>query len=346
MKATALHKKPKIVAVLMGGWNGEREVSLTSARDCLKAFQDRGFEAVGIEVTQDIPMWVERLIDLSPDVIFMNALHGRWVEDGCLQGLLEMLGFPYTNSGVLASALAMDKRWSRQIFEQAGLPIPKGKVLSLEEIRNPEILPYPFVMKPVNQGSSIGVSIIHGPEDFETAQKNWVYGQHVLIEDYIPGKEISVAVMGNKALGVLELQPKKEFYDYEAKYTEGKTEHFMPARLSEEDYKYALELSLKATKALGCDGVSRVDLRYDNIRQTPSQMYVLEVNTQAGMTPLSILPEIAAHCNISFADLLEWMIHNPICPEENQIIRSRAKITTDERVLAVRGPAVLSAQGA
>jgi D-alanine-D-alanine ligase len=333
MKTTVTLDNPKVIAVLMGGWSEEREVSLTSAAGCLKVFHERGYHAIGIEITQDVTAWVAQLVQLNPDVVFMNALHGRWVEDGCIQGLLEMLGFPYTNSGVLASALSMDKRWSRKLFEKAGLLIPQGKSVPLEELASPSLFPYPFVVKPINQGSSLGVTIVHSPADLVKAIQGWNYGLEALIEEYIPGKEISVAIMGDRALGVLELQPKEGFYDYKAKYTDGTCDHFMPARLPEVEYERAMEIALKASLVLGCEGVSRVDLRYDDVRHKPGQFYVLEVNTQPGMTPLSIVPEIAAYQNISFGELLEWMVNNPICPEENKaIINQKAAIARTEPI--------------
>lgn len=323
MKTSRVSEKLKIIAVLMGGWSGEREVSLTSAGECLKAFHEMGYHAIGIDVTQDIPTWLNQLICLNPDVIFMNALHGAWVEDGCTQGLIEMLGFPYTNSNVLASALAMDKLWSRKVFKQAGLPLPDGKSVRVTELAEANIMPYPFVMKPINQGSSLGVTIVHCQADLDRAIQSWDYGDEALVEEYIPGREISVAILGDRALGALELHPKQGFYDYKAKYTDGACEHFMPARIPEADYQRALEIGLKAAQALGCEGVSRTDLRYDDVRHNPGQFYVLEVNTQPGMTPLSIVPEVAAYQNISFGELLEWMINNPVCPKENKVIKKQ-----------------------
>jgi len=321
--------------MLMGGWDGEREVSLSSAAGCLKALRDRGHHVVAIDVTQDIPRWLTQIVDLKPDVIFMNALHGQWVEDGCTQGVLEMLGFPYTNSGLLASALAMDKCWSRQLFEQAGIQIPKGKVVLIEELENPNVYPYPFVVKPINKGSSLGVSIVHTPEELKKAYQEWTYGSHVLLEEYIPGRELAVAIMGDRALGVIEIQPKRGFRDFENKYTAGKEDRYLPARIPKADYELAMEMSLKAAQVLGCRGVSRTDLRYDDTRSDGGQMYLLEINSQSGMTPLSLVPEIAAYCNISFGELLEWMIDNPICPEENPVIKNQTAIDVDKETFAV-----------
>jgi D-alanine-D-alanine ligase len=334
MKSNCVTNKSKVIAVLMGGWNGEREVSLSSARGCMKAFHELGYSAVDIDVTQDITKWLDQLIRLNPDVIFMNALHGSWVEDGCIQGLIEMLGFPYTNSNVLASALAMDKCWSRNLFRQADLPIPDGKSMLVTELANSHSMPYPVVVKPINQGSSLGVSIVHSHADLARVIQDWTYGDEILVEEYIPGREISVAILGDRALGALELQPKQGFYDYKAKYTNGACDHFMPARIPEADYQLALDIGLKAAQALGCTGVSRVDLRYDDVRHNPGKFYVLEVNTQSGMTPLSIVPEVAAYQNISFGELLEWMINNPVCPKENQVIKKQRAAVAQPRGIA------------
>jgi D-alanine-D-alanine ligase len=334
MKTSSVLGKQKVIAVLMGGWNGERDVSLTSAEGCLKVFHQMGYHAIGIDVTQDIPKWLDQLISLNPDIVFVNALHGRWVEDGCIQGLLEMLGFPYTNSGVMASALAMDKRMSRRLFEQKGLPIPAGKSVHVKDLAKADLYPFPYVIKPINQGSSIGVTIVHSASDLTKAIQAWNYGDDVLVEEYIPGREISVAVLGDRSLGVLELQPKQGFYDYKAKYTDGACEHFMPARMPKAEYQLAMEIALDAAKALECQGVSRADFRYDDVRHTPGKLYLLEMNTQPGMTPLSIVPEIASYENISFGELLEWMINNPICPEENKVIKKQRAAVAETEVRA------------
>lgn len=297
----------------MGGWSAEREVSLSSGQGVVKALTERGFDVKPIDLTRDLKKFLQDL-DPRPDVIFLNALHGRWGEDGCIQGLIEMLGIPYTNSSHLASAIAMDKPTSLKLFRESGIPFPQGKVVSFEEAVKGGVMPVPYVIKPLREGSSVGVSIIQDESQLEAVKKEWNFGSHVLVEPYIPGKEIQVAVLGDKAIGAIEIRPKEGFYDYKAKYTEGFADHIMPAGLPEKMYEEALDLALRAHKALGCEGVTRVDMRYDDTKDDPGRFYVLEVNTQPGLTPLSLVPEIAAHVGMSYADLLEWMIENPRCP--------------------------------
>lgn len=301
----------KRIAVVMGGWSGEREVSLSSGAGAVKAFQERGYDVVAIDWTRDTEAFIKQLTP-RPDVVFLNAIHGRWGEDGCLQGLLEILKLPYTNSGVLASALAMDKPASKQVLQQAGLPTPEGIVVPRSRALQGGLMPCPYVVKPLCEGSSLGVHIIRDEATLPAINEPQ-YGDHVIVERFIPGREIQVAIMGDRALGAIELRPHGEFYDYTAKYTDGQTEHLMPAPLSPETYQDALDLALRAHQTLGCEGVSRVDLRYDDT-DGKSDFYVLEVNTQPGLTPLSLVPEIAAHVGISYGDLLEWMIENPRVP--------------------------------
>ncbi len=305
--------KKKKIAVVMGGWSAEREVSLSSGQGVVKALTERGFDVKSIDLTRDLKKFLHDL-EPRPDVVFLNSIHGRWGEDGCIQGLIEMLGIPYTNSSLLASAIAMDKPTSLKLFREAGIPFPQGKVVSFEDVVKGGVLSTPYVIKPLREGSSVGVSIIQDESQLETVKKDWAFGSHVLVESYIPGKEIQVAVLGDKAIGAIEIRPKEAFYDYKAKYTAGFADHIMPASLSPNAYEEALDLALQAHKALGCEGVTRVDMRYDDTNGEPGRFYVLEVNTQPGLTPLSLVPEIAAHVGISYADLLEWMIENPRCP--------------------------------
>ncbi len=305
-------KGKKRVAVLMGGWNGEREVSLSSGGGVVTALQERGYDVVPIELTRNLPFLLE-MLNPKPDVIFMCSLHGRWVEDGCLQGMLEILGIPYTNSNPLSSALAMDKPMALKLFREAGIPCPNGKVVRIKELFEKEILPPPFVIKPLREGSSLGVYIVQTHADLKTIEKEWQYGDECLVEPYIPGREVQVAILGDRAIGAIEIRPKQQFYDYTAKYTDGYAEHIMPAGIPENAYQEALELALRAHKALGCEGVTRVDLRYDDT-QNPAKFYVLEVNTQPGLTPLSLVPEIVAYHGMNYGDLLEWMIENPRYP--------------------------------
>lgn len=302
----------KRVAVIMGGWSSERAVSLASGRDVVMALKSKGYDVNAIDLTRDMGALVSALTP-KPDVVFLNAIHGRWGEDGCLQGLLEMMGVPYTNSGVLASALAMHKPSALDIFRRAGILCPDGGVYDWKKLVDGSSIlpPFPFVIKPIQEGSSVGVHLVLTPDDWASLKQGpWDFGDIVLIERYIKGREIQVAILGDRALGAIEIRPKNIFYDYDAKYTDGKADHIMPAPLDGDTYGRALSTALSAHRALGCQGVTRVDMMYDN-----DQFYVLEVNTQPGMTPLSLTPEIAAYNGMTFADLCEWMVENPRCPD-------------------------------
>ena len=300
------------VAVLMGGWTAEREVSLVSGRECAKALQDLGYYVREIDVTRDLGAMVKAL-DPRPEVVF-NALHGRGGEDGKVQGVHEFLRVPYTHSGVLASAVAMDKPMARSVFAAAGLPLAEAKVVSRGELAAGDVMARPYVVKPVNEGSSVGVRIVR-PEDNSWAQeaKSWSFGERALVERYVPGREITVAVMGERALGALEIRPAKGFYDYAAKYAPGGSDHLMPAPIHAKAYEQALSIALSAHQALGCRGVSRADLRYDDTKGEPGRMVLLEVNTQPGMTPTSLVPDIARHAGIAFPALVQWMVENAAC---------------------------------
>ncbi|MGI4851798.1 MAG: D-alanine--D-alanine ligase [Janthinobacterium lividum] len=306
--------KNKRVTVVMGGWSVEREVSLSSAQGVIRALKEQGYETHAIDLTRDIPKFIKNLLDSRPDVVFMNALHGRWGEDGCLQGLLEMLNLPYTNSGVLASALAMDKAYARKVFKDAGLKCAEGFVTSWSEILKGQIMPTPYVIKPIYEGSSLGVHIITDESVLRSIYDHWEYEENVLVERYIPGREIQVAVLGDRAWGAIEICPHDSFYDYEAKYTEGKASHLMPASLNPETYAEVLELAKRAHDCLGCEGVTRVDFRYNDSADSSEKFYLLEVNTQPGMTPLSLVPEIVAHHGMSYGTLVEWMVEHPHDP--------------------------------
>ncbi len=298
----------KRVAVLMGGWSVEREVSLDSGRLVGKALQDLGHEVILIDVTRNLASLIAALTP-KPDVAF-NALHGVGGEDGIVQGLLEVLGIPYTHSGVDASAIAMNKVLSRRVFEQEGIVAPPWKIITRNQIDDGHPMPFPYVIKPINEGSSKGVYMIHSEDDFKKFQKEWAFGDKLLVEKYILGREIQVGVMGDRAVGAIEIRPREEFYDYTAKYTPGRAEHLMPAPLPPIVYKKVLELGLKAHQALGCRSVSRSDFMYD---ETQDQFYLLELNTQPGMSPLSLLPEIVAHEGISFNQLISWMLNQAQC---------------------------------
>lgn len=293
----------KNIAVLMGGWSVEREVSLTSGKSVVEALEALGHMVNAIDVTRDLGQLIDHLTP-RPDVVF-NALHGAGGEDGVIQGVLETLKLPYTHSGVVASAIGMNKLLSRRIFEAEGLPVPVYKVVDWADIQKGHPMEMPYVIKPIAEGSSKGVYIIHAQKDFERALADWSYGPKAIVEKYIPGREFHVAVMGDKAIGVLEICVQDGFYDYEAKYTEGRATHITPAPLPPALYQKALDIGLQAHKALGCRGVSRVDLRYDD---TLDRFYILELNTQPGLTPLSLVPEIAQYVGISFPELLQWMV--------------------------------------
>lgn len=299
----------KHVAVLMGGWSAEREVSLVSGAAVERALADSGYRVTGIDVTRGLPA---TLAEVRPDVVF-NALHGSIGEDGCVQGLLEVMGLPYTHSGVLASALAMDKPAAKQLFADAGLVCPEGQVMDRAAIAAGAAGEPPYVIKPLDQGSSVGVHLVFGGDNARLPNGDWSYGEQVLVERYIPGREIQVAVMGERALGAIEIRPKGRFYDYEAKYTEGRADHHMPAPIHPDAYREALETALTAHRALGCRGVTRADLRYDDTAGEPGRLYLLEINTQPGMTPLSLVPEIAADAGIGFEELVCWLVENAAC---------------------------------
>ena len=299
----------KHVAVLMGGWSAEREVSMNSGLACAEALKKSGYQVTPVDVGRNI---AETLSEIKPDVCF-NALHGRYGEDGYIQGLLEIIGIPYTHSGVLASALAMDKPVAKSLFVQAGIPVADGKILTRQEIQDGATYPKPFVVKPLNEGSSVGVTIILEEENMSLQDLPWSFGEKVLVETFIPGREIQVAVMGETALGAVEIRPLGRFYDYEAKYTAGKAEHLMPAPLSEADYAEALRLAQLAHQTLGCRGVSRSDLRFDDTGAGAGKFYMLETNTQPGMTSLSLVPEIAGHSGISFEELVSWIVEDASC---------------------------------
>ncbi len=291
----------KHIAVLMGGWSAEREVSLTSGKAVANACEELGYKVTPIDVQPDISA---KLSALKPDIAF-NALHGRFGEDGCIQGVLEVLGIPYTHSGVLASALAMDKPMAKNVFAAVGIPIAEGRVATKKEVIEEKVVPRPYVVKPINEGSSVGVTIIHENENFFFDEASWKFGDTVLVERYIPGREIQVAVLDDVVLGAIEIRPKGRFYDYEAKYTDGKALHLMPAPIEKSAYEHVCALALKAHVALGCRGLTRTDFRYD---EQNDAFYILEVNTQPGMTPLSLSPEIAAHAGISFHELVRHLI--------------------------------------
>ncbi len=297
----------KHVAVLMGGWSTEREISLRSGKACADALERSGYQVSRIDVDRDV---AATLRARKPDVA-LNVLHGRPGEDGTLQGLLEVLSIPYSHSGVLASALAMKKDIAKSVLNAAGVPVPGGMVVARKDAAKRHLLPPPYVIKPVAEGSSVGVFIVredhkHPPQELTRA--DWAFGDQVLVEPYIPGKELTCAVMGEQALGVIEIVPTVKFYDYEAKYAPGGSKHLLPAPIAADAYREVQRLALAAHRAIGCRGVTRSDFRFDDGLGVAKGLFCLEVNTQPGMTETSLVPELAAHAGISFEDLVQWMV--------------------------------------
>ena len=291
------------VALLLGGLSSERDVSLVSGRECGDALERLGAKVTRVDAGRDL---AQVLTKLKPDVCF-NALHGEWGEDGCVQGVLETLNLPYTHSGVLASALAMDKAKSKAVLAAAGVTVPGGGLFNRFEAAAEHVMPPPYVVKPNAEGSSVGVFIVldganRPPQDIISPE--WTFGEEVMIEPYIRGKELAVAVMDGKALTVTDIVPKSGFYDYEAKYGDGGSEHILPARIPLKTLEKAMELAERAHAALGCRGVTRSDLRYDDINDI---LVLLEVNTQPGMTPTSLVPEQAALKGVDFDNLVLWI---------------------------------------
>ena len=302
----------KRVVVLMGGISSEREVSLVSGMSVLEALNRKGYNTFSIDVGKNLENVINRLKP-SPDVVF-NALHGRYGEDGCIQGLLELLSIPYTHSGVLASALAIDKPMAKSLFRNAGIPCAEHLITSRQELLKENIMERPYVVKPLNEGSSLGVKIIHDGDSLLLLEKNVEgFSDKVMVEKYVPGREITVAVMDDRALGVTELKTSNGFYDYSAKYTEGRTTHVIPADLPQSIYESAMDYAVAAHNILGCRGVTRSDLRYDDTMSDPGRLIMLEINTQPGMTPLSLVPEQAAHAGIEFEELVSWIVENAQC---------------------------------
>jgi len=297
------------VAVLMGGWSAEREISLRSGKACADALERGGFRVSRVDVGRDIGTVLRTL---KPDVAF-NVLHGRPGEDGTLQGVLEILGIPYTHSGVLASALAMQKDVAKVVLHAAGVPVPEGRVVSRAEAAAGHPMPRPYVIKPPAEGSSVGVFIVteeHAHPPQELTREDWAFGDRLLVERYIPGKELTCAVMADKALDVIEIVAATRFYDYQAKYAPGGSRHLLPAPVSPIVYQEVRRLALKAHHALGCRGVTRADFRYDDRSAGTEGLVCLEVNTQPGMTETSLVPELANHAGLTFDELVRWMVED------------------------------------
>ena len=303
----------KHVAVLMGGFSSERPVSLSSGNSCADALEKVGYRVTRVDVGRDI---ARVLADLAPEVAF-NALHGPYGEDGTIQGVLEYLQIPYTHSGVLASALAMHKEQAKRVAKSVGIPVAEARVMNRHDIGGKHPMKPPYVVKPVCEGSSFGVVIVkedqsHPPQII--GSNEWRYGDTVMVERYIHGRELTCAVMGNVALGVCEIIPVgHSFYDYDSKYVKGGSKHEIPAKISPNIYQKIQTLTLKAHQAIGCRGVSRSDFRYDDRHSENGELVWLEVNTQPGMTPTSLVPEIAQHAGHDFGELLSWMVEDASC---------------------------------
>jgi len=302
----------KHVAVLMGGWSNERPVSLSSGRECADALRRAGYEVTEVDVGRDI---AQVLTALKPDVAF-NALHGPFGESGMMQGVLELLAIPYTHSGVLASALAMDKHQAKIVMKAAGIPVTDHVIVSRAEAGRAHAMPPPYVIKPIADGSSFGVFIVksdtsHPPQ--EILREDWNSGEDLMVERYIPGRELTCSVMGDVALGVTEIIIAHGFYNYEAKYAQGGSTHIIPAQLKPKVYDKVQKLSLAAHAALGCRGVTRCDFRYNEAAGEDGELVCLEINTQPGMTQTSLVPEQALHAGHSFEELVAWMVEDASC---------------------------------
>lgn len=297
---------PPKVAVLMGGPSAEREVSLSSGRECAAALRGEGFEVVELDAGPDLS---ERLREISPDVVF-NALHGRWGEDGCVQGMLEWLRIPYTHSGVLASALAMDKERSKAAYRGAGLPVVDSIIRCKDEVMARHVMAPPYVVKPNNEGSSVGVYLVHeaanGPPQLSAEMP-----EYVMVETFVPGRELTTTVMGDRALSVTEIFT-EGWYDYEAKYAPGGSRHEVPANIPSEIFDLCMDYALRAHEVLGCRGVSRTDFRWDDSRGAEG-LFLLETNTQPGMTPTSLTPEQAGMADMTFGQMCAWMVEDASC---------------------------------
>ena len=302
------------VAVLMGGLSPEREVSLSSGRMCADALEGQAARVTRVDAGRDL---AQVLAELKPDVA-LNALHGVWGEDGCVQGILETLQIPYTHSGVMASAVAMDKDKSKAVLKAAGIAVPGGGLFDRRDVAARHVIAPPYVVKPNAEGSSVGVYLVREGADRpikEVGEPGWTYGEQVMVEPFIRGNELAVTVLGEKsgprALTVTDITPTKGFYDYEAKYAPGGSRHVLPADLPAHVFEAALRISERAHTALGCRGVTRSDFRYDDLND---DLVLLEVKTQPGMTPTSLAPEQAAFTGMAYADLVRWMVEDASCP--------------------------------
>jgi len=305
--------KVKKVAVVAGGLSSERSISLLSGAAILNALKAKGYDAFMIDLKDDILAFIKELKKEKPDVIF-NALHGRWGEDGNIQGLFNLMKIPYTHSGLLASAIGMNKKIAKVLFAQHGVPVAPDKVVTFADIKNGDTLPFPYVVKPINEGSSIGVHIIEDAAAEKILLEQWPFaGQAVLMETYIKGRELSVGVLDGKVLGIVELVPKTGFYDYTNKYTNGCTDHILSPELPKKQKELLEKYAVLAHKAIRAKGVSRTDFRYDDSNPKNPIIVALEINTQPGMTRLSLVPEMAKIAGISYEDLVSYLVEEAKC---------------------------------
>lgn len=303
-----MNAKPLHIVVLMGGWSSEREVSLVSGAGVADALESLGHRVTRIDMDRDV---ARRIAEAAPDVVF-NALHGTPGEDGSVQGMLDLMGIKYTHSGMATSVIAIDKQLTKHELVPHGIPMPEGKIIDSESLYAADPMPRPYVLKPVNEGSSVGVAIVtdgsnHGTPIARESEGPWKHFDSLLAEPFIPGRELTTAVIGDEALAVTELKPKSGFYDYDAKYTDGLTVHVCPAEIPDDVTEAAKAIALKAHKLLGCKGTSRSDFRWDEDKGLAG-LFLLEVNTQPGMTPLSLVPEQARQLGISYGELVEMII--------------------------------------
>jgi D-alanine-D-alanine ligase len=304
------NEKPH-VAVLLGGLSAEREVSLVTGRGFVRALEEMNYRTSAVDMGRDV---AEVLARIKPDVV-LNALHGRFGEDGCIQGLLEIMGIAYTHSGPRASALAMHKPMAKSVMMAAGIPVPPGVTVGLEEAASRHVMTPPYVIKPACEGSSVGVHIVRPGDNRypSTLRDGWVHGDELVVEQFIAGRELTVGVIGDRALTVTDIVSGAEFYDYDAKYAAGGSRHILPADLPKAVFDRAMDLALEAHRLFGCRGVSRTDFRYDDSMGGVDGLFVLEINTQPGMTPTSLVPEQAAYCGMSFNELVRWMVEDASC---------------------------------
>ncbi len=309
--------RKKRVAVLMGGWSAEREVSLVSGAGVARALEEEGYAVTAVDVQRDLEGLLRALSEPRPDVVF-NALHGRGGEDGTIQGILEFLGLPYTHSGVRASAIAMDKAMTKCVLASAGVRSPRGVVLARGELAGgAHPMPAPYIVKPVDEGSTVGVTLVREGQNSPVGDA-WAFGGRALVEEFIPGRELTVGVMGagaepSRALTVTEIEFQAQVYDYTAKYSAGHAVHTVPARIPDAVAEEAKRLAVVAHETLGCRGVTRSDFRWDDRKPGTEGLYFLEINNQPGMTPLSLVPEQAAHVGISYGALVGWLVENAAC---------------------------------